>query len=148
MLKKTNGISIFDLWDSHPINISLCVGVKLLLNTKKGIKYSYFSNFSLLINTKKLKQMTLQSISLKTQNTTEMSSVFLISPLTFDDRKQKEVVLMSALSRSTSCRPFSSVRPRYLPVVTWHSLNGWPQHVCLPLQLENIKRGNQALHNI
>lgn len=98
MLKKTNGISIFDLWDSHPINISLCVGVKLLLNTKKVIKYSYFSNFSLLINTKKLKQMTLQSISLKTQNTTEMSSVFLISPLTFDDRKQKEVVLMSALS--------------------------------------------------
>lgn len=58
---------------------------------------------------------------------------------TFDDRKQKDVVLTSALSLSTRCRPFSSVRPRYLPVVTWQSRNACPQHVCLPLHLRNIK---------
>lgn len=66
-------------------------------------------------------------------------SLFLMWLLTFDDRKQKEVVLMSALSRSTRCRPFSSVRPRYLPVVIWQSRNGCPQHVCLSLQLRNNK---------
>lgn len=68
----------------------------------------------------------------------ETSNVLLIIMLTFDDLKQKEVVLISALSRSTRCKPFSSVRPRYLPVVTWHNLKGSPQQVCLPLHLHNI----------
>lgn len=45
MLKKTNGISIFDLRDSHPINISLCVGVKLLLNTKNALNILIFLTF-------------------------------------------------------------------------------------------------------
>lgn len=115
VLNIADRVSILDLRAPHPINTSPRTRVDLLLETQK-FSAGYYSGEKKVVN----KYDSLRS-------------------LTFDDRKQKDVVLTSALSRSTKWRPCSSVRPMYLPVVIWHSRKGCPQHVWLPLQLRNAR---------
>ena len=59
---------------------------------------------------------------------------------TLEERKQKAVDLMSALSLSTRRRLLSSRRLRYFPVVTCRRRKGWPHRVWLPLHLQMQKK--------
>lgn len=142
MLNITNGVSILDLWDPHAINTSLCASVRLLLQTEMCVSLVINSHNHASANV--LHEWHFEcpdnyGPSVYSKQPVKRFIVFVMRLLTFDERKQKEVVLMSAWSRSTRCRPLSCVRPRYLPVVIWQSRKGCPQQVCLPLQLRNIK---------
>lgn len=122
MLDITNGVSILDLWDPHALWTQFRARVKLLLWIK-----AYYS------------------ITQRDYYDVNDYKIFLLSIpyhcalLTLDGLKQKEVALRSALSLSTRCRPLSSVRPRYRPVVMWQRRKGCPQCVCLPLHLRKMK---------
>lgn len=137
MLNITNGVSVLDLRGPHAISISLCSSVKLLLKASQMLIYMMIWNVLLRV----LRPQKLNFVETFTLWTDHILKkvVNFSTLLTFDDLKQKDVVLMSALSLSTRCRPFSSVRPRYLPVVTWQSRKACPQPVCRPLHLRNTK---------
>lgn len=105
MLNITHGVSIFDFWDSHAVTVVGLATIKFILTADIIlVAESYHVNCSLLT------YFLVMYYNGLVRNTLKI--------LTFDDLKQNDVVLISALSRSTRCKPFSSVKPRYLPVVT------------------------------
>lgn len=130
MLDKAHGLSILNLWNAHPLNITLLSHLHLLL--LGGEKDSTWEkNWSQWEKKSRILTMTIQ-----------VHWEIQIKMLTFEARKQKADSLVFAFSGSTTKRPFSSSRHRYRPVVMWRIRKDCPHFMWLPLQLHKVKEKN------